>query len=513
MIRLCGALAVIAVALVAGCRDRLPTDSAIQVHAPAAHICFTDRSGPLSCACNQYMYDHPDGPPSQLCFLDSAQVVLSSDHGPRPSISVNSGDTVMFGVYTDSASTVLSVTGYSFVPLPPIAMARRIPGRGGVLPAIRAAPARVGSAASVTRGRSAIFAPGRSAQLLPGVTSCRTATDSTCFDVFTTSGYEIVSATVDGVAERDSILVTVVVPSRLALTCTPADPLNPGKAKLVRADSVTCKASVTPAGATDELVITDWDFVSSDTSFALSRRGAGLPFGPDSTQWSGTMVMSGKVTVTGTVGGVADSASAAITVTARDWSKDTVAYQIIPGPSRYGDPPANVHKLGENNEIGSVSVDSLKIIGFGPNTGLAYFTAIPFRLAFNVSYNTSTMRVGSTFYSMQPFVNTVFRGVPYCGRFHVTADTVGVKAHEGFRATDVNSHTDSFKAAFLAFVRIPAEGLVGPAVGPALARKDSVLLHKAFDAANARSAFVTDTASNPYSSNCVFNYDPKLRIP
>jgi hypothetical protein len=248
MFRLCCALAVMAVALVAGCRDSLPTERAIQVHSPAAHICFTDRSGPLSCACAQYMYDHPGGPPPQLCFLDSAQVVLSSDHGPRPSISVNAGDTVVFMASTDVAAFTFSVTGYSFVPLPPIAMARRIPGRGGVLPAIRAAPAQVGSAASVTRGRSATFIPGRSGQLLPGVTSCRTATDSVCFDLFTTSGYEIISATVDGVSERDSILVTVAVPDSLHVTSVAGHNQGGSFTSLAKEDTLTLSAKAVGLG-------------------------------------------------------------------------------------------------------------------------------------------------------------------------------------------------------------------------------------------------------------------------
>jgi len=288
MFRLCCALAVIAVALVAGCRDRLPTERAIQVHSPAAHICYTDRTGPLSCDCAQYMYDHPGDPPPSICWPSSAQVVLWSDHGPRPSISVNSGDTVMFGVYTDSASTVLSVTGYSFVPLPPIAMARRIPGRGGVLPAIRAAPARVGSAASVTRGRSAGLVPGRSMQMIPGVPSCRTSTATTCFDVFTTSGYEIVSATVDGVAERDSILVTVVVPipdDSFAVVCVPGT--------ATRGSAVQCSGRFGRPRA-----FTVMAHVATSTGFNLQMRDS-VTVPVDSTQfsWSGVAAASTAVTM------------------------------------------------------------------------------------------------------------------------------------------------------------------------------------------------------------------------
>lgn len=371
------------------------------------------------------------------------------------------------------------------------------------------ARAGVVSPSTVTRGRSAGLVPKPSMQIIPGMTSCRTSTYWRCFDVFTTSGYEIVSGTVDGKAMRDSILVTVVVPSGLALTCTPADSSHPGSAKLVRADSVTCKASVTPAGATDELVITDWTFASSDSSFALSRRGAGL-FGPDSTQWSGTMVISGKVTVTGTVGGVAATDSAAITVKARDWSKDTVAYEIKRVPTSVKDPPDSVEDLGSNDEIPATIISTFRSITTGPNTGMSYFAAIPFKLTFEVSLDTNAMRVGSQFSSMQPFAATRVDGIPYCARFHVTADTIGVKAHEGFRATDINSHTDSYKAAFLNLVRVPAERLVGPGATP----DPTSIRQSAHALAQAQSILITHApATNPYFSNCVFNYDPKKRIP
>lgn len=263
---------------------------------------------------------------------------------------MNVGDTVVFRARTQGGVISFAVTGYSFVPLP-ITMASRIRGRGGVGLSMQAARAGVVSPSTVTQGRSA---PRLSMQILPGVTSCRTSTDSVCFDVFTTSGYEIVAASVNGVSLRDSILVTVAVPAGLALTCSnPAGQSHAGADTLVRAQTVSCKALVTPAGATDALVITDWTFASSDGSFALSRRAVELPFSPDSTLWSGVMVKSGTVTVSGTVGGVpVNPASSVITVTARNWSADTVAYQIIPVATPFKDPPDSVQELGSNRTTG-----------------------------------------------------------------------------------------------------------------------------------------------------------------
>jgi hypothetical protein len=253
MVRLCCVLSIIAI-MVAACRDHTPTQTVTAI-GTKANICFTDRSGPVSCACRQFIFDHPGDPLPQICFLDSAQVMLSSGHGPRPSISVNSGDTVVFFATTNVAAFTFSVAGYSFVPLPPLAMNRGISGRGGVLRTIRGVLARPATTASSTRARSAISAPGRSAQLLPGVTSCRASTDSVCFDVFTTSGYEIISATVDGVSERDSLLVTVAPPPD-SLTVTSVAGSNAGGSftSLAREDTLSLNAKAVGLGPSPQLL-------------------------------------------------------------------------------------------------------------------------------------------------------------------------------------------------------------------------------------------------------------------
>jgi hypothetical protein len=45
-------------------------------------------------------------------------------------------------------------------------------------------------------------------------------------------------------------------------------------------------------------------------------------------------------------------ASSVITVTARNWSADTVAYQIIPVATPFKDPPDSVQELGSNRTTG-----------------------------------------------------------------------------------------------------------------------------------------------------------------
>src|SRR6185437_14478276 len=102
---------------------------------------------------------------------------------------------------------------------------------------------------------------------------------------------------------------------------------------------------------------------------------------------------------------------------------------------------------------------------------------------------------------MQPSTATVFRDTLYCARARVLSDTTLVKVHEGFHATDINSHTDTYKAEFLRQVRVPAERLVGL---PISLSPDS-LLAAVHLAALAQSHAITDgPTSNPARTGCFF---------
>ena len=305
------------------------------------------------------------------------------------------------------------------------------------------------------------------------------------------------SGTVYAATQSDSVSIRVRVRT-LRVICTPAAPL--------RGTTVVCAASMSDSSA---FAVTGWSFAASDGSFTLERADVESPFIGDPTRWAGEMATSGTVTVRATVGG---TASAAISVTARDWSKDTGAYKIDTVGTPYDDPPKNVHQLGENTPTPSVDTASTSYftIPSGPNAGRAYFVKLPFFLRFPVSYNEKAMRTGSIFYKMQPFARTVVQGTPYCARSRVVADIPGVKAHEGFNATDRNSHTEVYMRVFLQQVRVAAESLVAPSAADLTPSPLMATAHiKAYD----ESIRIThDSVTNPYQTDCKFNYDPKVVI-
>jgi hypothetical protein len=318
----------------------------------------------------------------------------------------------------------------------------------------------------------------------------------------------------------------------IGVTCQCSDPTNPactpppadtslkllcsdrlghsdteGGATIVRGDSVSCRASSATA---DPLVVATWSFLSSDTSFLHNRTDEGAVYVPDSSHWAGQMVKSGTVTVRGTIGAQSVTKSALVTVTNRDWSKDTVAYTIKPVGTEYGDPPVSIEQLGSNVHGAVYRIDLFAQVGNGPNHGLAFYSALPWRFTFDVSYNEKAMVRGSEFYKMQATRFVVVNGTPFCANTHVVDDIPLVKAHEGFKMTDINSHTEVYNRFFLNYVRDSAERKVDLAIQ---LNVDS-LQFKADSLADAASEQITHNPStNPYHTDCNFNFDSNRRLP
>ena len=301
------------------------------------------------------------------------------------------------------------------------------------------------------------------------------------------------------------IHVRIAAPPELTLVCTPT--------VLLRGESISCTA-----GATDGSVIsvTNWHFVSTDSllpSFQVD--------GPTGPAWGGVMAISGVIAVTARVGTVTESKSATIRVNRRDWSAQTVPYTITPVNTYsdtldvqypYLDPPKTVHDLGQNAWAAYLTTDAIKMVGDGPNGGLAFFTALPFRLDLRVSYNESSMRIGSTFYSMQASSLYKKGNVTYCPRNRIVDDIALVKKHEGYNISDANSHTDVVFKTFNAFVRTGAESMVNLSSD----LNADALRQSAKAEARHQSDIITDAttgSTNPYQTNCVFNYDQSLTLP
>ena len=295
---------------------------------------------------------------------------------------------------------------------------------------------------------------------------------------------------VDSVA----IVVRTSLPPTLSVTC----PVS-----VVRGSAATCSASMSDGSIP---AVRTWHFSSTDALLPVFQRD-----GAAATSWAGDLVISGTITVSASVGGVMQSKSAAVAVTARDWSRDTVEYTINEVPTPFPDPPPDEHSLGSNQLGYDIRLDTYVIVSSGPNEGVAYFKTLPFRLRFDVNYNSNAMVTGSRFFNMQPATARTFNGVSYCARSRVVSDVSLVKKHEGFSADDANSHTDVYKRFFLQEVRAPVEQLVSAdastlnpsPVGAAASRVAAVQSHQ-----------ITDLSSaNPYRTNCVFNYDPMVTIP
>ena len=281
----------------------------------------------------------------------------------------------------------------------------------------------------------------------------------------------------------------------LLVTCTPA--------QVVRGTPTLCTASLSD-GATP--AVTAWHFASEN-----SLQPTLSVDGPAGTTWGGAMVISGTVTATATVAGGAQTASSGVRVIARDWSADTVAYTLTEVATPYGDPPRHEHDLGSNQQEAHVRADVYATVASGPNANAAYFTALPYRLSFAVNYNTKAMVAGSLFYQMQPPTAQTYNGTRYCARSRVISDILLVKVHEGFSASDRNSHTDVYTRYFLDTVRAAAEQLVA---AEATSLDPGGVGEAAHQVAFAQSHAITDLSpANPYHSDCVFNYNPTLRIP
>lgn len=280
----------------------------------------------------------------------------------------------------------------------------------------------------------------------------------------------------------------------LRATCAPR--------AVVRGSIVLCAAAATDSSPLQRV---RWQFTSTDSimpSFTTVDSSSG-------TSWSGNVVLSGIIRASALVQGQEMSAADTVVVAARDWSQESVPYTItsVPTPSR--DPPDSVADLGRNVLRPRVTLDTYRLISMGPNAGLVYFAGIPYLLHFEVSFNEKAMRVGSTFYSMQPRTAQTVRGVPYCARSRVVSDTVAVKRHEGFSMADENSHSQVMWRTFTDYVRQRAERLVGDeqlGVVPLMRLADSVAFLET-------TRVTHGTRTNPYQTDCQFNYDPSLRFP
>lgn len=416
------------------------------------------------------------------------------------------GDTTVFRVTAPGASQ-WSVTGYSFRPVGAVlaSAVMAVPGQVALRGA-RAAAVMSPEGVRVVRGRT-------TARFRDAALACSEATIKLCYDFPPQTGYEIVMAVVDGLAQWDSVLVRVV--PALKLTCSDGHGVSDAKggATVVRADTATCRASATEGLPT----VTSWSFSSTGYPYSLTRSGNDdSTYVRDSTTWAGPMFTSGRVTVGGKVGGADQTASALVLVTARPWNTewiDSTRWTIAEVPHPYSDPPAADSELGLN--ILSARRDyasSYLVVGQGPNQGLLAFTRFPVIPDFKVSVNYAAMRVGSKFYDMQPRSATG----TYCSALTMVNSLPLVKEHEGFIPVDTVgprlSHTFNYKRWFRKTLNDSVETLVDENLDSFGERIERLRVWGDSVAFDSSQAITHRQGSNPFTLPCRFNYDPAVRF-
>lgn len=397
------------------------------------------------------------------------------------STTLTYGDTTVFRV-TAPGAVQWSVVGYAFVPL--------ASAPGSALRAVRG-NAALGATEAVSMSRHGVSEwkstveratsggipeaalparPQRPAHFLDAEFACDDATTVICFDDPENTGYEIVTAVVDGELQRDSVLVRVL--PKLVLTCMDSNGTTDanGGATVIRAQVVTCRASLAPAGATGSLTVSDWVFMSHDRWIVRRRSDLGQTFTPDSLTWTGPLVATGVVTVAATIDqSRSDSAASRVTVRPRAWTGDSIpgfpARPVVVGQGWLVPKPRRPADLGQikwwwraNDVVDDARFHAL--VTEGPNAFVYFVKTMPPVLdSILVAYNEIALSRNSAFYLLQEQDNSsrVFMGSNPCYRSDVVStDTRGkILAHEGTNwELQPPSHAGRLRQ--LTFERVPA---------------------------------------------------------
>jgi hypothetical protein len=381
-----------------------------------------------------------------------AHVKITAD-----STTLTYGDTTVFRVTVPGApDSSWTVTGFEYVPLvsaselpvqgrrafeAPVQQSRQATVKASRSMRTTVRPSR---AAAVDEGvrRAAV----RTAHFLDAAFECSDTSVFPCYDDPPQTGYQVVTAKVSGAMQRDSVLVTVL--PKLVLTCKNANGETDanGGTTVVRAQSVSCRASLAPLGSTESITVSDWTFVSHDRWIVRRRSDVDPSFSPDSLSWTGPMVATGVVTVFASVSGSrSDSTSAQVTVQPRRWNGDSIP-RFPPRPTVVGqgwlvDRPRLPGDLGqvrwrwrENDVVDSAAFHEL--ISDGPNAFVYYLKSMPPVLdSIRVAYNQIALARNSAFHLLQEPDNParVFSAANPCFRSDViSTDTKDkILAHEG----------------------------------------------------------------------------------
>ena len=177
-----------------------------------------------------------------------------------------------------------------------------------------------------------------------------------------------------------------------------ATPLNVGCAPVLvtRGANVTCTASA--ADPTAQLTVNEWRFDGAELSAPIIESSS-------APTWSGVAATSGTVRVKGTLGGAPAAGEAALNVAARDWTQDTVAYELMEiTPSGLDPHPSVPGQLGNHTAEaeGYLPPEGFPQISSGPNQGVLFFTKVPVFARSRIRINRVALALNSDFYFHQP---------------------------------------------------------------------------------------------------------------
>ena len=199
-----------------------------------------------------------------------------------------------------------------------------------------------------------------------------------------------------------------------------------GPTSIRRGTRATYSVTNSPTGAT----FSNWRFTAGPVT--VSRTGNN-----NVTDWAGTMVQSGTISVSMSAGGSQIVLSLPVTVTSRPWNENAPSVPLgragngtLPAQPRLGragrqarDPGLGVSPLTENHNIRT------RIVNGGPNAGFNYLEDAP------VTWTTRAFTSNALYDSSHPFFRAhdpARRGRPLPGgRLDIATIRQNVEAHEG----------------------------------------------------------------------------------
>jgi hypothetical protein len=250
----------------------------------------------------------------------------------------------------------------------------------------------------------------------------------TCTVIPPTRGVVIVYGQWNGYTFGSEYLHIKAAVPELKLTCPQT---------VTRGGTISCSAAA--PGAT--LQVLKWTFRDSIAYAASNSSG--------SSTWGGIMVVSGEMQVTALVNGDTATATQAIRVTPRSWSRLRIS--IREENPNHLPHPTQVDSPGRLADIHVDSIRSMPIgaISEGPNAGWFYLSGQLPRIPIVVHINEPAFAPGSAWYNLQTGgtytrPNGTVAPQPYCSSHDVATLRRLTREHEGSLPSALTSHSDVF---------------------------------------------------------------------